>query len=314
MSKRIQARRFCFTSFNDEEWFILQQIGNVTEVVTDVDGNTNINVTPLKENIEYLICGIETCPTTNKIHFQCYIELKKPKDLNWLKKNGLSKAHIEPCKGDQKSNIDYCTKSNHYFEFGTPKSQGKRTDLETTAKKILNGATLEEIKEESPEMIIKYHKGLQILENMSFKPEIKEKQIFVHWGVAGGGKSHKVFNDNDINQIYKVKYGNSGTWFDGYDTKKHKVVLFDEFVGQVKLQNLLEYLDKYPVQVEYKGGTKYFQPDKIYICSNKHPKDWYNWESMKPELKQALYRRIQGKLTHFEKKYNEQPIINDDDL
>lgn len=58
-----------------------------------------------------------------------------------------------------------------------------------------------------------------------------DKEIWVHWGVAGAGKSHKVYNDNDINKIYKVKYGNNGIWFDGYDPDTHTVILFDEFVG-----------------------------------------------------------------------------------
>ncbi len=26
---------------------------------------------------------------------------------------------------------------------------------------------------------------------------------------------------------------------------------------------------------ESKGGMVYFNPEKIYICSNKHPKEWY---------------------------------------
>ena len=55
------------------------------------------------------------------------------------------------------------------------------------------------------------------------------------WGESGSGKTHEVYEKNKIEEIYKVKYGNSGVWFDGYQFKKHKVVLFDEFVGQVKL-------------------------------------------------------------------------------
>lgn len=48
---------------------------------------------------------------------------------------------------------------------------------------------------------------------------------------------------------------------------------------------MLKYLDKYPVQVENKGGTLWYNPIKIYICSNKHPKNWYNFEMMEPEMK-----------------------------
>lgn len=42
-------------------------------------------------------------------------------------------------------------------------------------------------------------------------------------------------NHDGPEKIYRVKYGNSGIWFDGYDFNYHDAVLFDEFVGQVKL-------------------------------------------------------------------------------
>lgn len=34
--------------------------------------------------------------------------------------------------------------------------------------------------------------------------------------MPGSGKTHKVYNDNNIDDIFRVKYGNSGIWFDGY--------------------------------------------------------------------------------------------------
>ncbi len=38
----------------------------------------------------------------------------------------------------------------------------------------------------------------------------------MYYGAPGSGKTHKVYEDNDIDEIYKPKYGNSGLWFDGY--------------------------------------------------------------------------------------------------
>jgi len=55
---------------------------------------------------------------------------------------------------------------------------------------------------------------------MCFKPSIRDNlSIFVYYGVSGSGKTHKVYEDNHLTQIYKVKYGNNGIWFDGYDNK-----------------------------------------------------------------------------------------------
>lgn len=37
---------------------------------------------------------------------------------------GDNKLHIEKCRGNAQSNIEYCKKDNNYFEHGTPKTGG----------------------------------------------------------------------------------------------------------------------------------------------------------------------------------------------
>lgn len=69
--------------------------------------------------------------------------------------------HIEQRRGTQKEAIQYCMKDGKYFEYGIKSEQGKRTDLQEVAKKICNGITLEQIKDEQPDMIVKYYKGLK---------------------------------------------------------------------------------------------------------------------------------------------------------
>ncbi len=49
------------------------------------------------------------------------------------------------------------------------------------------------------------------------KKTIQEKELFIYYGVSGGGKTYKVYEENDINEIYEPTYGNSGIWFDGYN-------------------------------------------------------------------------------------------------
>lgn len=129
--------------------------------------------------------------------------------------------------------------------------------------------------------------------------ELIDKEIYVYYGVSGAGKSFKVYNDNPIQSVYKYVYSQSGLWFDGYDPTVHKVLLLDEFKGQVPLQVLLQMLDKYPLQVDIKGGRVNFLFNKIYIVSNYHPRDWYI--NMEIEKQQPLIRRIKDKLTYFDK-------------
>lgn len=59
-------------------------------------------------------------------------------------------------------------------------------------------------------------------------------------------------------------------------------------------------LDKWPLNVEVKGGAVPYCFKKIYICSNYHPKDWYhNITNTEP-----LQRRIYGKVFEFTVKHH----------
>ena len=52
---------------------------------------------------------------------------------------------------------------------------------------------------------------------------------------------------------------------------------------------MLRLLDRYPCQVETKGGSINFAPKKIIILSNKAPEDWYDknkcaWEPLERRI------------------------------
>ncbi len=54
---------------------------------------------------------------------------------------------------------------------------------------------------------------------------------------------------------------------------------------------------------------KNFNPEKIYIISNKHPKDWY--PNVNENLQKALIRRIKGKCTEFKLAYKVEDEVLD---
>ena len=65
----------------------------------------------------------------------------------------------------------------------------------------------------------------------------------------------------------------------------------DDFSGEMPLVQLLRLLDRYSVQVPFKGGYLWFCPDTIVITTNVHPRKWYNyWE--RDSSFEALKRRI----------------------
>jgi len=69
-------------------------------------------------------------------------------------------------------------------------------------------------------------------------------------------------------------------WFDGYDGQDH--VLFDDFrASWCTFSHLLNLLDKYPVNVEIKGGFRMFKPKIIWITSATHPRSTYTLDNSK---------------------------------
>jgi len=65
----------------------------------------------------------------------------------------------------------------------------------------------------------------------------------------------------------------SGTWWDGYEGQ-HTVVI-DEFYSWLRYDFFLRLTDRYPLQVETKGGSVHFVSHRIVFTSNTPPSEWY---------------------------------------
>ena len=64
--------------------------------------------------------------------------------------------------------------------------------------------------------------------------------------------------------------GDSLKWWDGYDG--HTDIILDDFRGDYcKFAYLLKILDRYPLQVEVKGGMRQLRCRNIFITSDVHP-------------------------------------------
>lgn len=77
-------------------------------------------------------------------HIQGYISLKSPARLSAMKKF-LARAHWEKAKGDEASNIVYCSKEGQFEEWGIRNESGKRSDLLCIKEDIDNGMSYDEL-------------------------------------------------------------------------------------------------------------------------------------------------------------------------
>jgi len=157
--------------------------------------------------------------------------------------------------------------------------QGERIDILRNIELIKNG----EIDEIEDSFLLRYPKGSEKLISkynklLAFKNVEKEPIINrIIYGQTGRGKTLLAINfckENDLS-YYIINPDNKGgkLWFNNY--KNEKVLIIDEFDGQIPLTKMNGLLQRVPVEVETKGSTLYPMWDYVFICSNYHPLEWY---------------------------------------
>lgn len=177
---------------------------------------------------------------------------------------------------------------------GTISSQGKRSDIQAAVGEVQR-AGIRGVAEALPEAYVKYRSGLSsygaFLERFSAR-EPPEVRLLL--GPSGVGKTRACWERTPK----LVSIPGSLEWFDNY--MGDEAILFDEFDGalsKVTLKWLLQLLDRYPLRLPIKGGFVAAKYTTVYITSNLHPRDWYDWSSREGQYA-ALQRRI-GRVVHW---------------
>lgn len=278
-------RNWCFTLFHTEEDDIQKLIENLEET-------------------KFYIFQLEEGEKENHRHLQGYVEFKNARRLDSVKKKiGFVDVHVERAKGNKQQNIEYCTKSKGRikgpWEHGDRGGQGTRTDLLKFKDGIMKQVIERKVDmcnlvDEFPSQMIKYHKFAQwytgelLKKTLGCMPYVAKK-VFVLWGEPGTGKTRRVYETFPMEKVWRnIALSGSSIWFDGYYGQK--IVLFDEYDGEIPIQTFLQLLDGYPVTVQVKGGITVWNPEYIIITSQKPSHMWYKDESLL--RKQALLRRI----------------------
>lgn len=251
---------------------------------------------------QYYIIGNETCPTTGRMHYQCYGEFKGQVSFDKIKKL-MPTAHIEARKGTVEEAILYCKKEAHFEEVGEPKRQGSRTDIETVKQMAMSGSSVKDIilKLEEPN-----YQAIRTAEKLVeyLRPERTSKPyIRWFWGETGTGKTRRAVElaEAEVKSDYWISM-DSLQWWDGYDGQRF--IIIDDFRADFcKFHTLLRYLDRYRVRVPIKGGYRLLVAENIIITSPFPPDETYR---SREDVKQLLRRidevvqfRPQEMMSHF---------------
>lgn len=293
MDKR--QRNFCFT------------LNNYTQ--EQLEWWTNAIAHPC---IRYCCFGREVSDSLTP-HLQGYFQCRNPISIKALigyspARSGLARVsgklpeeagrpHLEPAYGSLSQNKAYCSKAcdpvnNPFVECGEPsgENQGKRTDLELCVKDIQeNHFNMAQIAQEHPCAFVKFSGGIQKLIASQTKKRNFPTELYWYYGPTGTGKSRLAWEE------FPDAYSKdpSTKWWDGYSGEE--TVIMDDYRPSKELpfNQLLRLADRYPLNVEMKGGWINFAPKRIIITTPRDPVATFaNLDWIGPEALGQLQRRI----------------------
>lgn len=212
---------------------------------------------------------------------------------------GFRRAHIEQMRGKPADSLVYCTKQDmNAFVCGTLPAEGKRSDLLDAVSLIRSGSAVVDLataSDESALVVTKFYKGLIHLRSILREPRSGPPKVIWLFGPTGVGKTRCAFESGSkLAPDSRIWISSGGLrWFDGFDG--HDVAIFDDFRAKhvPNFAFLLRLLDRYPMQVEFKGGFVEWTPKYIFITCPTDPDECFarRKEHVPEDIKQ-LHRRI----------------------
>lgn len=244
----------------------------------------------------------ETGAVTGYEHFQCFLQMKSPMRFSTLKKHltdaGFRDAHIEPRHGSVEDCVKYCTKTDtraddpvYIGEIDMKDKQGRRSDLIGFRKQLLNGMTLQQIllsdTEAKAAHCTKWLRELnEAYAHQEHGNKLRDVKTHYLYGAPGVGKTRYIYDRYPFEDVYRVTdYAHP---FDEYD--RHRILVLDDYDSQLPWEQLLSYLDPYPVTLTARYHNHQACFDTVWIISNLPLSAQY--PDITGERRLALLRRI----------------------
>lgn len=289
----MKSRNWCFT------------INNPT-----CDDELNLR---MNDQITFLCAALEI-GKSGTLHYQGYLELKSPRALTYLK-NQWRTGHWEIRRGKKIEAIKYTIKTfnipamsnelcstvsdiiynlngetdgqpfslslspwicrefdgtfDDLIKLGqTPKKKSLKERLTEIQVMIQNNATDQTISNEYFMEWCRYRGAFKEYRLLNTQQRDFKTFVTVIQGPTGTGKS-KYCNDNYPNAYWKGR----DQWWCGYNGQETTII--DEYYGWLPYDFILRLCDRYPIDVEVKGGKITFTSKNIIFTTNKLPEKWY---------------------------------------
>ena len=235
-----KVRAWCFTLFpNEHDAAFLENLGQ-------------------SASVSYLIYGNETCPTTQRHHFQGFVYFKNARTLSGLRKLN-ARWHVEEKRGTFTQAIEYCKKEGDWKAYGTAPMDytEKATKSASVRWELAKEGRFEEL---APESIKTYEYIYQKYHEVADRAD-----LFNYWisGPSGCGKSSLV--RREFPDIY---WKGMSKWWDGYQHESTTILDdFDPSHGDYLAYYLKIWADHYAFNAEVKGGMLKIRPMVLCVTS-----------------------------------------------
>ncbi|MBD5549148.1 MAG: replication protein [Lachnospiraceae bacterium] len=243
----------------------------------------------------------------NTHHTHIYVCFSSPVRFSTLK-NRFPQAHLEKAYGSSNENKDYIYKDGKWVndkkkeanladtheEWGTlpEERQGARNDYAELYELIQEGKSNFAIIDEKPDFINQLERidrVRQIVQEEAFKEIFRNLSVSYFYGETGSGKTRSIMENFGYSNVYRVtNYKHPFDQYQGQD-----VIVFEEFQSSLPINQMLIYLDGYPIALPCRYADKIACYTKVYILSNIDIREQYtDIQHHNEETWKAFLRRI----------------------
>lgn len=264
--------------------------------------------------LEYA-CMCDEVGKEGTYHTHIFIQGKNAIRFSTMK-NKFPVAHIEMASGTAQQNRDYIRKEGKwekdrkketnlpetFEEFGEcpVERPGQRTDIESLYDMIREGKSNKEIMDEDPRYMMhldKIERARQIVIEAQYRDTFRSLVVEYHWGETGTGKTRGVMEKYGYKNVHRVT-DYEHPW-DSY--RQQDVVIFEEFRSSLKIQDMLNYLDGYPLELPCRYVNKIACYTKVYLITNIPIEEQYPQVQREAPMTWAAFRRRIPEVRHFAK-------------
>ena len=251
-----------------------------------LDHKAIIDLLKLFSPAYYCLC--DEIATTGTYHTHVFFYAPSPVRFGTLRKEGH-------WTGSEKAETSVPGTFEEWGEIPSENSE-KNPEMSHLIDNIQAGMTTAEIVLDNPSMAFKVNEIdelRQVLLTEKYTPKFRQVEVSYLYGASGTGKTRGIFAKHPAEDICRVTNyrATKGISFDSYHGQQ--VLVFEEFDSQIPIEEMLNYLDVYPLHLPARYSDRMACYTTVYITSNLPLEEQYrSAQEYKPETWRAFLRRI----------------------